>query len=205
MDNVYVRIKENNVVWHKGFITRKDRNACYGHKSGLVWFTGLPASGKSTIAHSLEKFLFEKGIKTYVLDGDNIRHGLNADLGFSEEDRRENLRRVVEVAKLLVDAGLIVLAAFVSPYRKDREYIRRRFEGDNFIEVYVKCSVDECARRDPKGHYQKARAGLIKGYTGVDSPYEEPEAPDVTIDSEVIKIDEAVMLLYEKLRDWLVE
>lgn len=205
MDNVYARIKENNVVWYNGFIARKDRNACYGHKSGLVWFTGLPSSGKSTIAHGLEKFLFEKGIKTYVLDGDNIRHGLNADLGFSEEDRRENLRRVVEVAKLLVDAGLIVLAAFVSPYRKDREYIRRRFEGDNFIEVYVKCSVDECARRDPKGHYQKARAGLIKGYTGVDSPYEEPEAPDITIDSEVIKIDEAVMLLYEKLRDWLIE
>ncbi len=190
-----------NVFWHKGFVSRKDRNAKYGHLSGLVWFTGLPSSGKSTIAHGVEKVLFEKGIKCYVLDGDNIRHGLNADLGFSPEDRRENLRRIVEVAKLMVDAGLIVLAAFVSPYRRDREYIRMRFEGDNFVEIYVRCSVEECERRDPKGNYRRARQGLIKGYTGVDAPYEEPENPDLVLDTEKLKVEEAVKVVCEYLRN----
>ncbi|MEJ5227786.1 adenylyl-sulfate kinase [Thermodesulfovibrio sp.] len=189
-----------NIVWHNGFITRKDRNNVYGHKSGVLWFTGLPSSGKSSIAHTFEKLLFEKGIKCYVLDGDNIRHGLNADLDFGEEDRRENIRRVVEVAKLFVDAGLIVLASFVSPYKKDREYIRRQFEGDNFIEIYVKCSVEECARRDPKGYYEKAKKGLIKGYTGVDSPYEEPERPDIVIDTEKTNIDDAVVVIFKYLK-----
>ncbi|WP_353686685.1 adenylyl-sulfate kinase [Thermodesulfovibrio sp. 3462-1] len=205
MDSVYSRVAENNVVWHNGFVNRVDRNEAYGHKSGLIWFTGLSSSGKSTIAHAFEKRLFEEGIKCYVLDGDNIRHGLNADLGFSENDKRENLRRTVEVARLMVDAGLIVLAAFVSPFRRDRQYIRERFKNDNFLEVYVRCSVDECARRVPKGYYEKTRAGIIKGYTGVDSPYEEPENPDLILDTEKMDKESSISLLYETLmnRGWI--
>ncbi|OAQ19837.1 adenylyl-sulfate kinase [Thermosulfurimonas dismutans] len=202
MDSV---VKDPNVFWHQGYVTRADRNARYGHKSGLVWFTGLPSSGKSSIAHGVEKVLFERGVKCYVLDGDNIRHGLNADLRFSLEDRRENIRRVVEVAKLMTDAGLIVLAAFVSPYREDRQYVRRRFEGDNFIEIYVKCSPEECERRDPKGNYRKARAGLIKGYTGVDAPYEEPEHPDLVLDTEKVNLELAIseVIQYLEKLGWI--
>ncbi len=192
---------ENHVVWHKGHVSRADRNSLNGHESGLVWFTGLSASGKSTIVHNVEVELFSRGIRTYVLDGDNIRHGLNANLGFSREDRRENLRRIVEVSKLFVDAGILVLAAFISPYREDRRYIRERFEGDNFLEVYVKCSVEECERRDPKGQYKKARAGIIKNYTGISAPYEEPENPDLVVDTERLDLDEAarrVLALLER-------
>jgi adenylylsulfate kinase len=158
---------ENYVVWHNGYVNRQDRNRLNNHKSGLVWFTGLPASGKSTIAHLVEKELFNRGIRTYVLDGDNVRHGLNSNLGFSREDRRENLRRIVELSKLMVDAGLIVLAAFISPYRKDREYVRSRFKSDNLLDIYVKHSVEECEKRHSKGNYKRARAGIIKGYTGI--------------------------------------
>lgn len=188
-----------NIVWHKGFIARKDRNHAYGHKSGLIWFTGLPSSGKSSIAYSLERLLFKKGISCYVLDGDNIRHGLNSDLGFSREDRKENIRRVIEVAKLFVDAGFVVLASFVSPYKKDREYVRKQFEADNFIEIYIKCSVQECERRDPKGYYEKARKGLIDGYTGIDSPYEEPETAEIVIDTEKLTIADSVNLIFTYL------
>jgi len=157
-----------------------------------VWFTGLSASGKSTIAHSVEKELFHKSIRTYVLDGDNVRHGLNSNLGFSREDRKENLRRIAELSKLFVDAGILVIAAFISPYREDREYIRKCFEGDNFLEIYVKCSVEECERRDPKGQYKKARAGIIKEYTGISAPYEEPDTPDLIIDTEKMSIEDSV-------------
>ncbi len=174
---------EHHVIWHKGLVTREDRNTLNDHKSGLIWLTGLSASGKSTIAHALEKRLFEQDIRSYVLDGDNVRHGINGNLGFSREDRQENLRRVAEIAKLFVDAGILVLAAFISPYREDREYIRQRFKEDNFAEVYVKCSLEECERRDPKGQYKKARAGIIQNYTGISSPYEEPESPDLVIDT----------------------
>ncbi len=177
--------EENHVIWHEVLITRKDRNALNLHQSGLIWFTGLSASGKSTIAHGVEKELHGRGIRTYVLDGDNIRHGLNSNLGFSPEDRQENLRRVSEVARLFVDAGILVLAAFISPFRKDREYIRSQYAGDNFAEIYVKCTIQECEQRDPKGQYKKARAGIIKNYTGISSPYEEPEKPDLILDTSV--------------------
>lgn len=174
---------DNHVVWHEVQVTRNNRNTLNNHKSGLIWFTGFSASGKSTIAHGVEKVLFERGIRTYVLDGDNIRHGLNANLGFNPEDRQENLRRVAEVARLFADAGILVLAAFISPYVKDREYIRKHFEGDNFIEVYVKCCLEECERRDPKGLYKKARAGIIKNYTGISAPYEEPINPELIVET----------------------
>jgi adenylylsulfate kinase len=177
-------LKENHVVWDDRFVKRSERNRLNNHKSGLVWLTGLSASGKSTIAHLVERELFRKGVRTYVLDGDNVRHGINSNLGFGREDRKENLRRIAELSKLLIDAGLVVLAAFISPYHEDRAYIRKQLEGDNFIEVYVKCPVEECEQRDPKGQYRKARAGIIKEYTGISSPYEEPENPDLALDTE---------------------
>lgn len=186
---------ENHIIWHDGYITRQDRNTLNRHQSGLLWLTGLSGSGKSTIAHLVEKELFKRAIRGYVLDGDNIRYGINSDLGFSRDDRRENLRRIVEVSKLLVDAGIIVLASFISPYREDRAYARRRFKRDNFFEIYVKCSVEECERRDPKGKYKKARQGIIKNYTGISSPYEEPEDPDLIIDAEKIDIDSSAQLV----------
>ena len=162
------------------------------HESGLVWLTGLSASGKSTIAHAVEKRLFGQGVRTYVLDGDNVRHGLNSNLGFSREDRKENLRRIVEVSKLFIDAGILVLAAFISPWRDDREFVRRNFEGDCFIEVFVKCPIEECEKRDPKGQYAKARAGIIKDYTGISSPYEEPENPEIVLDTFNMGLEECV-------------
>lgn len=197
--------KENNVVKYKGFVTMEERNMYYGHKSGLVLFTGLPSSGKSTIAHHLEKLLFDKGIKCYVLDGDNIRHGLNSDLGFSDTDRKENLRRLAEVSRLFIDAGLIVMAAFVAPYKRDREFIKNRLGKNYFLEVYVKCSPEVCAKRDPKGHYEKAKLGMIKGYTGVDAPYEIPENPDLIIDTEIFSIKDSVNIVFNKLIElgWL--
>jgi adenylylsulfate kinase len=185
-------MKNNHVVWDDRYVKSSERNLLNNHKSGLVWFTGLSASGKSTIAHLVERELFNRGIRTYVFDGDNVRHGINSNLGFSREDRRENLRRIAELSKLFVDAGMIVLAAFISPYKEDREYIRKRFDGDNFLEIYVKCSLEECERRDPKGQYKKARAGIIKEYTGVSSPYEEPEKPDLILYTEKYDIKTSV-------------
>jgi adenylylsulfate kinase len=185
-------MKNNHVIWDDRYVKRAERNRLNNHKSGLVWFTGLSASGKSTIAHLVERELFNRGIRTYVFDGDNVRHGINSNLGFSREDRKENLRRIAELSKLFVDAGMIVMAAFISPYKEDREYIRKRFDGDNFLEIYVKCSVEECERRDPKGQYKKARAGIIKEYTGVSSPYEEPEKPDLILDTEKYDIKTSV-------------
>jgi adenylylsulfate kinase len=189
--------KKNHVIWHDGYVRRDERNHLNNHRSGLVWFTGLSASGKSTIAHHVERELFKKGVRTYVLDGDNVRHGINSNLGFSREDRRENLRRIAELSKLLVDAGMIVLAAFISPYREDRAYIREHFESDNFLEIYVKCSIKECEKRDPKGQYKKAKAGIIKEYTGISSPYEEPENPDLVLDTEHTDINAAVQKVLE--------
>jgi adenylylsulfate kinase len=157
-----------------------------------LWFTGLSAAGKSTIAHNVEKVLFEQGMRTYVLDGDNVRHRLNANLGFSPADRKENIRRIGEVARLMVDAGLIVLACFISPYREDREAVRSLFEGDTFMEIYVKCPVEECEQRDPKGQYRKARAGMIRNYTGISAPYEEPENPDLVIDTQALDVEQSV-------------
>jgi adenylylsulfate kinase len=191
----------NNIIHHKGYINRSDRNRLNNHKNGLAWFTGLSASGKSSIAHSLEKELFDKGIHTYVLDGDNVRHGLNSNLGFSRDDRKENLRRISELSKLFVDAGILVIAAFISPYREDREYIRKCFEGDHFLEIYVKCSIEECEHRDPKGQYKKARAGIIKEYTGISAPYEEPENPDLVVDTEKLTIEDSVRTIIRFLKE----
>jgi adenylylsulfate kinase len=183
---------ENHVVWHETLVGRRDRERMNKHKSGLIWFTGLPSAGKSTIAHHLEKELFERGLRTYVLDGDNVRHGINADLGFSREHRKENLRRIAELARLMVDAGVVVLAAFVSPYRDDRAFIRQKLGDGNFFEVYVRCSPEVCEMRDPKGNYKRAREGDIKNFTGVTAPYEEPEAPDIVLDTEQADVSQCI-------------
>lgn len=181
-----------NVFWHERLVSRRERNRMNKHKSGVVWFTGLSASGKSTIAHHLEKGLFDRGIRSYVLDGDNVRHGINSNLGFSREDRKENLRRIAEIVKLYIDAGIVVLAAFISPYREDRAYVKDIVGSEDFFEIYVKCSLNVCEMRDPKGLYKKARAGLIKNYTGIDAPYEEPLHPDLTIDTVDLDVDSSV-------------
>jgi len=185
------KTEDFHIIWHNGHISRSDRHSLNGHKSALIWFSGLSAAGKSTISYEVEKMLFKQGIRTYVLDGDNIRHGLNANLGFSLDDRRENIRRIAEVSKLMVDAGIFVLASFISPYREDRESVRCLFSGDNFVEIYVRCSIEECERRDPKGLYKKAHAGLINGYTGISAPYEEPERPDLVINTELLTVEES--------------
>jgi adenylylsulfate kinase len=187
----------NNLVWENGHVTKKDRNQLNQHQSAVFWFTGLPGAGKSTLAHRLEKILFRQGIRVYVLDGDNVRHGLNGDLGFDRQSRRENIRRIMEVAKLFADAGMIVLCAFISPYITDRDYVRNCLKGENFFEIYVKCSLDMCIQRDIKGHYEKARLGLIKDYTGVSAPYEVPASPDLTIDTEVSNPEASTQLLLD--------
>ncbi len=185
-------MKSPNVVWHPKLVNRKERERLNKHRSGVLWFTGLPASGKSTIAHFLEKEFYDRGIRSYVFDGDNIRHGLCSDLGFSREDRKENLRRIAEVCKLFVDAGIVVLAAFVSPYREDREYVREKIGREQFFEMYVKCSVETCEKRDPKGHYKRAKEGKLKGFTGIDAPYEEPTSPDLILDTEKYDLQDCV-------------
>lgn len=191
----------NNIVWHKPEITRKMRNILNGHKSIALWFTGLPSSGKSTIAHNVEKRLYELGIRAYTLDGDNIRHGLCSDLGFSEKDRTENLRRIAEVIKLFLDAGIVVLAAFVSPLRKHREMVKKIVGENDFIEIYCRCPVEICERRDPKGMYKKARAGEIKEYTGISAPYEEPENPDLILDTHLLSLEESVEKVVKLLKN----
>lgn len=174
----------NNCTWFNGFVTCQDRERLHGHRGAVVWFTGLSASGKSTIAHHLEKLLHDKGCSTYVFDGDNVRHGLCSDLGFSKDDRAENLRRIGEMVKLFVDAGIIAITAFISPFRKDRELIRSLFSKEQFYEIFVDCPIEVCVKRDPKGNYEKAFQGKIKSYTGVSAPYEPPEHPEFIIHSE---------------------
>jgi adenylylsulfate kinase len=197
--------KNNHTILHKGFIMKEDRNSLNRHDSGVIWFTGLSASGKSTIAHEIEKRLYKNGIRAYVFDGDNIRHGLNSDLGFSDPDRKENIRRISEVARLFVDAGIIVLAAFITPFKEQRQYIKKSLQGIKFIEVYIKCDIEECIIRDPKGLYKKARSGIIKNYTGISSPFEEPDDSDIVIDTQKMGIEEAVskVLSYLHERDFL--
>jgi adenylylsulfate kinase len=173
----------NNITWFNGHIDREDREKLHGHKGAVVWFTGLSASGKSTIAHLAEKALHGRGCSTYVFDGDNVRHGLCLDLGFSPEDRTENIRRIGEMMKLFVDAGMIVLSAFISPKREDRRKVRELLEEGQFLEIYVECPVEVCAKRDQKGIYAKAKAGVIKEFTGISAPYETPEKPDLVIQS----------------------
>jgi adenylylsulfate kinase len=173
-----------NIVWQDTKVKKEDRQLMNKHKSCVLWLTGLSGSGKSTIAMELEKKLFELGIHTFILDGDNLRYGLNKNLGFSPEDRKENVIRIGEVSKLFVDAGIIVLTACISPYREDREMVRNMFGKNEFLEVYVKCSLEECERRDPKGLYQKAREGKINCFTGISAPYEEPLDPELLIESD---------------------
>lgn len=186
-----------NIIPHDYQISIKDRRQSNGHNSFLLWFTGLSGSGKSTIANVVEQKLHQKGIKTYTLDGDNIRKGINNDLTFSPEDRTENIRRIAEVANLMVNAGLVTLAAFVSPYKKDRENIRTIVKDVNFVEVYINTSVEECERRDVKGLYKKARLGEIKNMTGISAPYEVPENPDIEIKTEHESIEAAAQRIID--------
>ncbi len=192
---------DKNVVWHQPTVTRDRRAKNNGHKSVIIWLTGLSGAGKSTIAHALEESLYQHGASTYVLDGDNVRHGLCGDLGFSDADRNENIRRIGEISKLFIDAGVIALSAFISPFRADRQRARDLVNKGDFIEVHVKCPLEVCETRDPKGLYKKARAGLIKGYTGISSPYEEPENPEIVIDTSVKSIDQCV----EQIIDYLAK
>lgn len=193
--------KSSNTVWHHATVTRQRRSELNQHESALLWFTGLSGSGKSTLAHALEEKLYQMGYHTLVLDGDNVRHGLCGDLGFSKEDRIENIRRISEVAKLFIDAGVIVMTAFISPFRADREKARKLVDED-FVEIYCKCSLEVCEERDVKGLYSRARAGEIKEFTGISSPYEEPENPELVIDTGTQSLDECVeqVLKYLKQR-----
>lgn len=189
----------NNIVFHHPKISRYDRWDMNDHRSALLWFTGLSASGKSTLAIELEYILHQQRVRTYVLDGDNVRHGLNKGLGFSEADRHENLRRVGEVSKLFVDAGVLTMAAFISPYKQDRETIRQLFAGEEFIEVYVKCDLCVCESRDPKGLYKKARKGEIANFTGISDPYEPPETPEIIVDTGRMSLEESLNTVLEYL------
>jgi adenylylsulfate kinase len=181
-----------NIVWHRPTVTRERRQEINGHRTCTLWFTGLSAAGKSTLAHAVEEMLFQRGCRTFVLDGDNVRHGLSANLGFSDEDRKENIRRIGEAARLMMEAGVITLTAFISPFREDRTTVRRLMVEGDFLEIYCKASLATCEARDPKGLYKQARAGLIKNYTGIDSPYEEPEAPELVVDTEALSLEESV-------------
>lgn len=193
--------KSLNVVWELSLVTRQDREALNGHRSFALWFTGLSGSGKSTLAHAVEKKLFEMGCRTFVLDGDNVRHGLSSNLSFSEEDRKENIRRIGEAAKLMTEAGIITLTAFISPFRADREMVRGLFTYGDFIQFYCNASLEVCESRDVKGLYKKARAGEIKNYTGIDSPYEAPVKPEIIIDTDVLDLNEASGEIMKYLKD----
>ena len=182
--------KATNITWHEGTITKQDRERLLSQKGVVIWFTGLSASGKSTIAHSVEEALFERGHISYVLDGDNIRHGLNKNLGFSPEDREENIRRIGEVAKLFAQAGFISMTAFISPYRADRDKARALLNKREFIEVYVKVPLDVAELRDPKGLYKKARAGEVKEFTGISAPYEEPLRAELVLDTSLLTVEQ---------------
>ena len=190
----------NNTVWHHATVNRELRNQQNRHKSIILWFTGLSGSGKSTIAHAVEEQLFKQGFRTFVLDGDNVRHGLSSNLGFSEEDRKENIRRVGETAKLMLEAGIITLTAFISPYRQDRERVKIMMPPGDFIEIYCEATLETCERRDVKGHYKKARAGIIKNYTGIDSPYEIPDNPELTLNTDNQTLEESVQAVLALLK-----
>jgi adenylylsulfate kinase len=182
----------NNVVWHHATVTRRRREDMNGHRSAILWFTGLSNSGKSTIAHATEERLHRRGCRTFVFDGDNVRHGLCADLGFSREDRDENIRRIGEMAKLFIESGVIALTAFISPFRGDRNRVRNLVQEGDYLEIFCKCPVEVCEQRDVKGHYKKARLGEIKEFTGISSPYEEPVHPDLVLTTDSMSVDECV-------------
>ncbi len=183
--------KASNLTWHETTVTKQDREELLNQKGCVVWFTGLSGSGKSTLANAVAHQLHERNHHTYVLDGDNVRHGLNKNLGFSPEDREENIRRVGEVAKLFVDAGTIVMTAFISPYRTDRDQARDLIEENRFVEVFVECPLNICEERDPKGLYKKARSGEIKEFTGISAPYEEPNNPEVVVNTSELSVIES--------------
>ncbi|PNQ74786.1 adenylyl-sulfate kinase [Hanstruepera neustonica] len=191
---------KDNIIPHDYQISKEDRQKAKNHNSFLLWFTGLSGSGKSTIANVVEQELFKQGINTYTLDGDNIRKGINNDLTFTPKDRTENIRRIAEVANLMVDAGIVTLAAFVSPYKKDRDNIKSIVKDVNFVEIYINTSVEECERRDVKGLYKKARAGEIKNMTGISAPYEAPENPDIEIKTEDVSVEQAVKQILDYIR-----
>lgn len=199
---IMVEQKATNVHWHHGDVTREHRNQLLGQKGVTLWFTGLSGSGKSTVAVALEQALHAQGRLSYRLDGDNIRMGINKNLGFSAEDRAENIRRIGEIAKLFCDTGVITLSSFVSPYREDRDLVRKLHEeGDiPFVEVFMKTSLEEAEKRDPKGLYKKARAGEIKNFTGIDDPYEEPENPELVLDTEALTLEQEVDVLLDYLK-----
>ena len=190
---------EKNVIPHNHTITRLDREANNMHLSKVIWFTGLSGSGKSTLANELEKYLFQKGLKTYVLDGDNIRIGLNSDLDFTSKSRSENIRRISEVSKLFIDAGLVVISAFISPLNSDRERARRIIGPENFIEVFVDCPLEVCEERDVKGLYRKARKGLISDFTGISAPYEKPTGADIVVDTAKLSLEQATSNLLSEI------
>ena len=193
--------KATNIVWHEASVDRAARADKRGHRSAILWFTGLSGSGKSTLANAVNAALFERGLSTYVLDGDNVRHGLCKDLGFSDADREENIRRIGEVAKLFLDAGVIVLTAFVSPFRADRDKARDLVEAGDFFEIFCAADLDVCESRDPKGLYAKARSGAIKEFTGISSPYEAPNTPELKIDTGAQDLAESVNVVIKALQD----
>ncbi len=194
-------MRSSNIRWEDGDIDREKRKVLLNQKSACLWFTGLSGSGKSTLARSVEKALYELGRFSYVLDGDNIRHGLNGDLGFSDEDRKENIRRIGEVSKLFVDAGLITLTAFISPFRADRKAVRDMLDSEQFIEIYVDCPLDICEQRDVKGLYTKARKNKISEFTGISSPYEAPENPEIRVNTAKKSLDESTKIILDYLKE----
>ncbi len=193
--------KATNITWHEGDVTTDERQQLVGQKGATIWMTGLSGSGKSTVACALEQALLHSGVTSYRLDGDNVRHGLNKNLGFSAEDRAENIRRIGEVAKLFADSCCITITSFISPYRADRDSVRALHEeaGLPFIEVFVDCPLDECEKRDPKGLYKKARAGEIKGFTGIDDPYEAPEQAELTVNTAEMRVEDSVKAILAML------
>ena len=193
-------MKSSNVIYHHASVTRLRRNKLNEHRSVVLWFTGLSGSGKSTLAHAVEEKLYKKGCRTFVLDGDNVRHGLNSNLDFSESGRSENIRRISEVSKLMLESGLIVMTAFISPFNKDRNEARKLITNDDFIEIYCKASLETCEARDVKGLYKRARAGEIKNYTGIDSPYEKPENPELVIDTDQQSLEESMSNILDFLK-----
>ncbi len=197
--NKYLKMKSSNIIYHQATVTRQRRNKLNNHRSIVLWFTGLSGSGKSTLAHSLEERLFQRGCSTFVLDGDNVRHGLNSNLDFSEAGRTENIRRISEVSKLMLESGLIVMTAFISPFSKDRNEARKLITSDDFVEIYCKASLEKCESRDVKGLYKRARAGEIKNYTGIDSPYEVPDNPDLIIDTDNQSLEDSVLSILSYL------
>ena len=192
---------DKNVVWHHATVTRERRQQQNGHKSVVLWFTGLSGAGKSTLAHAVEEKLHQRNARTFVLDGDNVRHGLCSDLTFNDEDRKENIRRIGETAKLMLESGVIVLSAFISPFREDRRVARKLYPHGEFIEVYCDCSIEVCESRDPKGIYKKARSGEVAHFTGLSSPYEIPEKPEITIKTDELPLKESVQQIVRYLQD----